>query len=160
MILKKNMINDQKWMQIAIAEAKKANKEDEIPVGAIIVRNDELIAQSHNQPIVTNDPSAHAEIQALRIAGKKLKNYRIKDSTLYVTLEPCAMCFGAIMHARIERIVYGAHDPKTGVCGSCIDLTNSKVFNHQIHVEGGILENACSKLLQDFFKIRRNKLNN
>ena len=151
------MNEDKKWMEIAINEANLAKDMGEIPVGAVIIQNGKLISQAHNEPISKNDPSAHAEINALRIAGQKLQNYRITNSTLYVTLEPCAMCFGAIMHARINRIVYGAYDPKTGVCGSYIDLSNAYFFNHKIHIKGGVLENICSKLLKDFFKIKRKK---
>ena len=149
------MNEDEKWMKIAIIEAIKAKSEGEIPIGAVLVKDDQLIAQAHNQPISTNDASAHAEIQLLRVAGKKLKNYRQINSTIYVSLEPCAMCLGAMVHARIYRIVFGAYDLKTGVCGSCSDLTNADFFNHKIHIKGGVLENKCSKLLQDFFKTRR-----
>jgi len=109
------MNNDEKWMRIAIDEANLAMKEKEIPVGAVLVQNEKLIAQAHNQPIKINDPTAHAEIQLLRKAGEQQKNYRLIGSSLYVTLEPCAMCFGAMVHARIDRIVFGASDPKTGV---------------------------------------------
>ena len=146
---------DEKWMQIAIDEAIKAKFENEIPVGAILIKNGEIIAQAHNQPILKNDPTAHAEIQVLRIAGKKLKNYRLNTSTLYVTLEPCSMCLSAMMHARIERIVFGAYDSKTGVCGSCVNLTDADFFNHKIQTHGGVLETKCSKLLKDFFKLQR-----
>ena len=149
------MNTDEKWMQIAIEEAKLAMRKNEIPVGAVLVKNDRLIAQSHNQPIKTNDPTAHAEIQLLRKAGLQLKNYRLIGSTLYVTLEPCAMCFGAMIHARIERIVFGASDPKTGVCGSCINLNKENFFNHKISITGGILKNESSKLLKLFFKSKR-----
>jgi tRNA(adenine34) deaminase len=149
------MTEDEKWMQIAINEANIAKDEGEIPVGAVIVQNGQLIAQSHNQPITSNDPTAHAEIQVLRKAGKILNNYRLNNATLYVTLEPCIMCLGAMMHARIDQIVFGAYDSKTGVCGSCIDLNNAKNFNHTIDINGGVLENTCSTLLQDFFKSRR-----
>ena len=107
------MTKDEKWMQIAIEEAKLAIKENEIPVGALLIKDGKLIAQAHNQPIINHDPTAHAEIQALRKAGKRQKNYRLVGSTLYVTLEPCAMCFGAMIHARVERIVFGAFYPKS-----------------------------------------------
>ena len=112
------MIEDEKWMSFALKQARKAQKEGEVPVGAILVKDDLVIARAHNKPISTNDPTAHAEIQLIRAAGEELKNYRLPGTSLYVTLEPCAMCLGAIMHARIERVVFGAHDPKTGVCGS------------------------------------------
>ena len=149
------MNEDEKWMQIAIQEAIKAEKEGEVPVGAVLVKNGLLIAKAHNQPISKNDATAHAEIQLIQAAGKKLKNYRLTETSLYVTLEPCAMCLGAIMHARIKRIVYGAHDPKTGVCGSSEDLTNANCFKHKINITGGVSERKCSQLLQTFFKSRR-----
>ena len=149
------MNNDEKWMQIAIQEAIKAEKEGEVPVGAVLVKDGLIIAKAHNQPISINDATAHAEIQLIRAAGKKLKNYRLTETSLYVTLEPCAMCLGAIMHARIERIVYGAHDQKTGVCGSSEDLTNANCFKHKIHITGSVSERKCSQLLQTFFKSRR-----
>ena len=138
------MTIDEKWMQIAIEEAKLAMKEHEIPVGSVLVLNEKIIARAHNQPVGNNDPTAHSEIQLLRKAGQQKENYRLVGSTLYVTLEPCAMCFGAMIHARIERIVFGASDPKTGVCGSCIDLNNESFFNHKISITGGILDKECS----------------
>ena len=149
------MNEDEKWMQIAISEANLAKSKDEIPVGAVLIQNSELIAQAHNQPISHNDPTAHAEIQVLRIAAKQQRNYRLVGSTIYVTLEPCAMCLGAMMHARIKRIVFGASDPKTGVCGSCANLTSEAFFNHKIAVLGGILEKESKEILQSFFKLRR-----
>ena len=149
------MNNDEKWMTVALQEALKAEAEGEVPIGAVLVKNGILIAKAHNQPISTNDATAHAEIQLLRAAGKHQKNYRLIDTTIYVTLEPCAMCLSAMMHARIARMVFGAYDAKTGVCGSCSDLTNVDFFNHKIHIKGGVLENKCSKLLQDFFKTCR-----
>ena len=150
------MSDDEKWMGLAIKQAIKSQVEGEVPVGAVLVKNGLLIAEAHNQPISTNDPTAHAEIQLLRSAGKKYQNYRLTGTTLYVTLEPCAMCFGAMMHARIERIVYGTNDPKTGVCGSSVDITREKCFNHEIDISAGILEENCKKLLQKFFYKRRN----
>ena len=149
------MTNDEKWMKIAIDEAHLAMVENEIPVGAVLVKDNKLIAQAHNRPIINIDPTAHAEIEVLRMAGKKLRNYRIPKSTLYVTLEPCAMCFGAMVHARIERLVFGASDPKSGVCGSTIELSSESFFNHQISVSGGVLEHECKNILQSFFKLRR-----
>ena len=146
---------DEKWMNLAIEQAIKAVDEDEVPVGAVLVKDGLLIAEAHNQPISTNDPTAHAEIQVLRKAGMKLQNYRLNDSTLYVTLEPCAMCLGAMMHARIARIVYGANDQKTGACGSSENLINANCFNHKIHLTNGILENECKQLLKKFFNLRR-----
>ena len=149
------MNKDERWMQIALNEANLAMNENEIPVGAVLVKNGKLIAQSHNQPIRTNDPTAHAEIQLLRKAGEQQKNYRLIGSTIYVTLEPCTMCFGAMVHARIERIVFGASDFKTGVCGSCINLNKENFFNHKISISSGILEMQCSQLLVNFFKTKR-----
>ena len=146
---------DEKWMELAIKQAKLAEKINEIPVGAILVKNNELIAEAHNQPISNNDPTAHAEIQLLRNAGQLLDNYRLPDTTLYVTLEPCTMCLGAMVHARISRVVFGAYDEKTGVCGSCADLSTSDCFNHVIEIEGGVLTDECRQLLQKFFKKRR-----
>ena len=151
------MSNDEKWMRIAIEEANLAMDKNEVPVGAVLVKNDTLIAQAHNKPITKNDPTAHAEIQLLRKAGEQQKNYRLPESTLYVTLEPCAMCFGAMVHARIDRIVYGASDPKTGVCGSRMNLNEENFFNHKISITGGVLENESSELLRLFFKSRRDK---
>jgi len=154
------MNNDEKWMTLAIKQAVKANTEGEVPVGAVLVKNGVLIAQAHNQPISTNDATAHAEIQLLRAAGRHQKNYRLINTTIYVTLEPCVMCLGAMMHARIARIVFGASDPKTGVCGSHIDLTNKNFFNHEMEISSGVLEKECKELLQSFFKSRRkDKLN-
>ena len=149
------MNEDEKWMSLALEQARKAEEEGEVPVGAILVKDGLLIAKAHNQPLLTNDPTAHAEIQLLRAAGKKLKNYRLTGTSLYVTLEPCAMCLGAIMHARIERLVFGAYDPKTGVCGSSENLINAKCFNHKINLVSGVLENESKQLLKNFFVSRR-----
>jgi tRNA(adenine34) deaminase len=149
------MTEDEKWMNLAIEQAIKAQEEDEVPVGAVLVKNGLLIAKAHNQPISTNDATAHAEIQVLRKAGIKLQNYRLPESTLYVTLEPCTMCLGAMMHARITRIVYGANDQKTGACGSSENLINANCFNHKIHLTNGILEDECKQLLKKFFNLRR-----
>jgi tRNA(adenine34) deaminase len=149
------MIEDEKWMQYAIIEANIAKDKGEVPVGSIIVQNNQVIAKAHNSPISKNDPTAHAEIEVLRKAGKKLLNYRLPKTTLYVTLEPCAMCLGAMVHARIERVVFGASDPKSGVCGSTIDFSSESIFNHQISVSGGVLEHECKNILQSFFKLRR-----
>ena len=149
------MNEDEKWMQIAIREANLAKNKGEVPVGAIIIQNNRIIAKAHNSPISKNDPTAHAEVLAIRNASKKLQNYRLPGTTLYVTLEPCAMCLGAVIHARINRIVFGASDPKNGVCGSSVNLTSEAFFNHKIIVNGGILEKDCKKILQSFFKLRR-----
>jgi tRNA(adenine34) deaminase len=149
------MIEDEKWMSLALEQAGKAEKEGEVPVGAILVKDDLIIARAHNKPISTNDPTAHAEIQLLRAAGEELKNYRLPGTTLFVTLEPCAMCLGAIMHARIERVVFGAHDPKTGVCGSSENFMEASCFNHKIDIASGVLENESKQLLKNFFNSRR-----
>ena len=149
------MNDDEKWMSLALKQAIKAEEEGEVPVGAILVKDGLLIAKAHNQPISTNDATAHAEIQLIRTAGKKQENYRLTGTSLYVTLEPCAMCLGAMMHARIERIVYGAHDPKTGACGSSENLIDANCFNHKIDLVSGVLENECKQLLKKFFTSRR-----
>ena len=149
------MSNDEKWMALAIKQAVKADTEGEVPIGAVLIKDEQLIAQAHNQPISTNDATAHAEIQLLRAAGKHQKNYRLIGTTIYVTLEPCAMCLGAMMHARIARIVFGAFDSKTGVCGSRADLTTESFFSHGMEISGGVLEKECKELLQSFFKSRR-----
>lgn len=149
------MNEDEKWMNLALEQAVKAEKEGEVPVGAILVKDGLVVARAHNQPISTNDPTAHAEIQLLRAAGEELNNYRLNGTSLYVTLEPCAMCLGAMMHARVERIVYGAHDPKTGVCGSSENLMDANCFNHKIDLVSGVLENESKQLLKKFFISRR-----
>ena len=149
------MNEDEKWMTLALEQARKAEEEGEIPVGAILVKDGLLIAKAHNQPISSNDATAHAEIQLIRAAGEELKNYRLTGTSLYVTLEPCAMCLGAIMHARVERVVFGAYDPKTGVCGSSENLINAKCFNHKINLVSGVLENESKQLLKNFFSSRR-----
>ena len=149
------MNEDEKWMSLALEQAVKAEKEGEVPVGAILVKDGLVVARAHNQPISKNDATAHAEIQLLRAAGRKLKNYRLTGTSLYVTLEPCAMCLGAIMHARVERIVFGAHDPKTGVCGSSENLMDANCFNHKINLVSGVLENESKQLLKNFFISRR-----
>lgn len=152
------MNEDDKWMKTAIQEAIIAQNKNEVPVGAVIVRDGHMIAKSYNQPISKNDPTSHAEIEVLRLAGEIEENYRFNGATIYVTLEPCAMCLGAMMNARISRIVFGAYDPNTGVCGSSIDLTDEKCFNHKIKISGGILERNCKELLQNFFQKRRKQI--
>ena len=148
---------DEKWMKLALEQARLAQAMDEVPVGAVLVQDDQLIASAHNQPIINHDPTAHAEIQLLRKAGQVLNNYRLPNTTLYVTLEPCTMCLGAMIHARVSKIVFGAYDEKTGVCGSCQDLSTSECFNHTIDTQGGVLADECKNLLQQFFKNRRSK---
>jgi len=149
------MTTDEQWMALAIKQAKKAESLGEVPVGAVLVQDDIMVAKAHNQPISLHDASAHAEIQLLRLAGRVMQNYRLSGTTLYVTLEPCAMCLGAMMHARVSRLVFAAFDPKTGVCGSRVDLSNEDCFNHEIEINGGVLESEAKQLLQDFFKSRR-----
>ncbi len=146
---------DQAFMSIALALAEQAAIEGEVPVGAIVVKDGEIIGRGSNAPIGSHDPSAHAEIQAMRDAAKNLGNYRLVDCTLYVTLEPCAMCTGAIQHARIARLVYGANDQKTGACGSVIDLMGEQKLNHHTQVVSGILADECGKVLSSFFSERR-----
>jgi tRNA(adenine34) deaminase len=145
----------QEFMQIALQQAQLAADLGEVPVGAIIVKNNQVIAMAHNRPIGLHDPSAHAEIQALRQAGLTLGNYRLMDCTLYVTLEPCAMCAGAIQHARIANLIYGASDPKTGACGSVVDLMANQKLNHHTQVMGGLMADECASMLSNFFKQRR-----
>lgn len=151
------MNHDEKWMKYAIEEAYKAKDKGEIPVGAVLVKSGKILAKAHNLCILNNDASAHAEIQLIRAGGRKLNNYRLNGSTIYVTLEPCAMCFGAMIHARIDRLVFGTYDSKTGVCGSSIDITNEKNFNHKIDIIGGVLESENENLLKAFFKQLRIK---
>jgi tRNA(adenine34) deaminase len=146
---------DRYWVGHAITLAKRAQKEGEVPVGAVIVRDDELVSEGWNQPIIGHDPTAHAEIMAIRAAGRVESNYRLPDATLYVTLEPCVMCVGAIMHARIKRVVYGADDPRAGAAGSVFSLLGSDRFNHSPDVQGGILAEECGSILKEFFKARR-----
>lgn len=146
---------DQQYMCMAIEQAQLAAQSGEVPVGAVLVKDGQVISKAFNKPIANHDPSAHAEMLALREAALAEENYRIPGSTLYVTLEPCAMCSGAILHARIDRVVYGAPDPKTGAAGSVLDIFASKQINHQTSVEGGIMSEECGQLLRDFFKGRR-----
>lgn len=148
-------MQDEYFMQLAMDLARNAARMGEVPVGAVVVLDGVVVGQGFNQPITRHDPSAHAEIMALRDAGKRIANYRLPECTLYVTLEPCAMCAGAIMHARIKRLVYGASDPKTGAAGSVIDLFQEGRLNHHTAVRGGILEEACGTLVRDFFRQRR-----
>ena len=142
-------------MRRAIELAQRASEEGEVPVGAVVVEGAEIIGEGWNRPISAADPSAHAEIQAMRAAASAKRNYRLLDSTLYVTLEPCAMCVGAMFHARIRRVVFGAADPKTGAAGSVIDLFGAQQLNHHATVEGGLLADECGALLRRFFAARR-----
>ncbi len=147
--------DDLYWMQYAIGLAKRGQAFGEVPVGAVVVKDNQVVGEGWNQPISQHDPSAHAEIIALRAAGKNLSNYRLLDTTLYVTLEPCVMCAGAIMHARVGRVVYGAYDPKAGAAGSVVDIFSNQKLNHHVKVEAGLLSTECGDLLSQFFKSRR-----
>ncbi|MDT0617888.1 tRNA adenosine(34) deaminase TadA [Salinisphaera sp. P385] len=149
------MTNDNHWMTLALEQARAAQAEDEVPVGAVIVRDDKLIATGRNGPVGTCDPTAHAEIAALRAAGRALDNYRLPGCTLYVTLEPCQMCAGAIVHARIERLVFGADDPRAGAVHSVAAALDAAWLNHRTTWTGGVRAGESSGLLQAFFRQRR-----
>ena len=156
-ILKADDPDDLHYLRAAIVEANAAEAAGEVPVGAIIVGpNGDILARGNNRVLRDYDPTAHAEIVALRAAGQALSNYRLNDCTLYVTLEPCAMCAGAILHARIARLVYAAPDPKAGACGSVLSVLNHPQLNHKLEVTSGLLAEECSTLLQNFFRARRN----
>jgi len=142
-------------MRESLRLAVRAAERGEVPVGALVVKDGKVIGRGYNAPISSKDPTAHAEIQALREATKKLGNYRLEGCSLYVTLEPCAMCAGAIMHARIARLLYGASDPKTGACGSVVDLFSERKLNHHTTVTGGVLAAEAGRLLSEFFAARR-----
>ena len=146
---------DRQFMQEALDQAKLAAMAGEVPVGAVLVRDGKIISRGFNQPISNSDPSAHAEMMALRAAAHIESNYRLPGTTLYVTLEPCIMCAGAMLHARVERVVFGATDPKTGAAGSVLNVFSEKQINHQTQVEGGIMDDECGQILRDFFKGRR-----
>ena len=146
---------DLSFMREALDLASEAAATGEVPVGAVVVKDGEIIGRGYNRPITTSDPTAHAEIIALREAARSLGNYRLTGCELYVTLEPCAMCVGAMVHARLARVVYGAADPKTGACGSIVDLPGLATFNHHGRFEGGILADECSGVLKRFFAERR-----
>ena len=146
---------DRQFMQQALDQAKLAAAAGEVPVGAVLVRDGQVISSGFNQPISNSDPSAHAEMMALRSAAQDESNYRLPGTTLYVTLEPCTMCAGAMLHARVERVVFGAVDPKTGAAGSVLNVFSEKQINHQTQVEGGIMSEECGQILRNFFKERR-----
>ena len=149
---------DVDWMRLALAQAAQAQQLGEVPVGAVLIdAQGELLATGFNRTIIDHDPTAHAEIVALRSGAQKVQNYRLPGASLYVTLEPCAMCLGAMMHARLARVVFGAPDPKTGVCGSVLNLALEKQLNHHTQVEGGVLAQQCGDTLRQFFKERRSK---
>jgi tRNA(adenine34) deaminase len=148
---------DERMMRVALSEAKRGAREGEVPVGAVLVRDGEILARAHNRPIGLHDPSAHAEILALRRAAKKLRNYRLEGCDLYVTIEPCAMCVGAIVHARLRRTVFGALDAKAGACGSALRVLNHRKLNHQVQVSKGMLAADCAQVMLEFFRDRRKK---
>lgn len=150
-----NTSQDVFFMERALLLARRAESLNEVPVGALVVINNEVISEGFNCPIMTSDPTAHAEIIALRKAAQKLHNYRLPQATLYVTLEPCVMCVGAMLHARIERLVFGASDPKTGAITSIFKILDDKSLNHQIAFQGGVLAPECGKILSDFFQSKR-----
>jgi len=145
------------FMQGAIAEAEAAERDGEVPVGAVVVLDGEIIARGNNRVLRDSDPTAHAEVVAMRVAGRVLGNYRLEGCSLYVTLEPCAMCAGAILHARIARLVYAASDPKAGACGSVLDVMNHPQLNHKVEVVSGVLAEECGTMLTDFFRARRGR---
>ena len=143
-------------MELALAEAEKAAQKDEVPVGAVLIsETGDVLARAHNQTITRTDPSAHAEILALRQAAQKMSNYRLSNTILYVTIEPCIMCMGAIVHARVSKLVYGSKDPKWGAAGSLYDFAKDTRLNHRIEVVEGICSKRCRRLMQDFFQLRR-----
>lgn len=146
---------DKHFMRLALREAKRAFDEDEVPVGAVVVQDGRVIARAHNRPIHLHDPSAHAEILALRRAARKLGNYRLTACSLYVTIEPCAMCAGAIVQARLARVIFGARDPKAGAAGSALRVLNHPKLNHQVEIVKGVLEGDCVSILRDFFRLKR-----
>ena len=144
------------FMRLALEESETAERLDEVPIGAVLVRENQLVARGHNYPVGSHDPSAHAEIMALRSAGQWLRNYRMSGSTLYVTLEPCLMCYGALLQARVDRVVFGAADPKVGVSQWVASMKGANL-NHRLDFQGGLLEEECRAQLQDFFKRRRQR---
>ena len=146
---------DARWMYEAIAEARAAERAGEVPVGAVVVRAGELIARGRNRVIADSDPTAHAEVVALRAAGRVVGNYRLEGCELFTTLEPCAMCAGAVLHARLQRLVYAAADPKAGACGSVLEVVQHPRLNHRVVVERGLLADECGTLLSEFFRVRR-----
>ncbi|MDO9448893.1 MAG: tRNA adenosine(34) deaminase TadA [Rugosibacter sp.] len=150
-------MNDESWMTEALSLAREAGTAGEVPVGAIVVLDGQIVGRGFNQPIGRTDPTAHAEIMALRNAATQVGNYRLPGATLYVTLEPCLMCAGAMMHARIARVVFGARDPKTGVAGSVLDLFAEARLNHHAEIIGGVRAEECGQLLSSFFAVRRNR---
>jgi tRNA(Arg) A34 adenosine deaminase TadA len=149
--------DDERFMRSALGEARKAAREGEVPVGAVVVHEGQILARAHNRPIRLSDPAAHAEILALRRAARKLGNYRLGGCSLYVTIEPCAMCAGAAVHARVKRVVFGAPDTKAGAVGSALEVLRHPKLNHRVEVSGGVLDGECADVLRAFFRRRRSK---
>jgi tRNA(adenine34) deaminase len=149
------LTEDERWMRRAMALADMAAEAGEVPVGAVVVRAGEVLGEGYNRPIAKTDPTAHAEVVAVRAAALKSTNYRLESASLYVTLEPCAMCSGMLLHARIKRLVFGAYDPNSGAAGSVIDVLDVPRFNHRVEVRGGVLEHDCAIRIRDFFRQRR-----
>lgn len=147
--------SDVAWMHYALRLAMRAQAEGEVPVGAVLIMDGKVIGEGWNRPIASHDPTAHAEILALRAGARQLENYRLNEATLYVTLEPCAMCAGAMVHARIRRLVFGAYDLKADAAGSVLNILNSPSLNHRVRYEGGVMAEQCGQLLTDFFRSRR-----
>jgi tRNA(adenine34) deaminase len=146
---------DEHWMQLALEQARLAAAAGEVPVGAVLVKDNEIVATGFNQPIRSCDPTAHAEVVVLRNAAQILTNYRVPETTLYVTIEPCAMCAGALVHARVQRLVFGAPEPRAGAVVSTLQLLDGGQLNHRVEVEGGVLADQCAELMQTFFRQRR-----
>lgn len=146
---------DAAWMRMALEQARLAGEAGEVPVGALVIKDGELIARGHNRNLLDHDPSAHAEVVALRDAASRLGNHRLVGCEMFVTIEPCAMCAGALVHARLARLVYGAADPKAGAVTSVLQVVNHPGLNHKMEVEPGVLEQECSEILQDFFRQKR-----
>ena len=148
-------MTDEEFMAIALEEAKIAFQEDEIPIGAVLVKDERIIARGHNRTITLKDPTAHAEIQTLRSGALILNNYRLPETSLYVTVEPCIMCYGALIHARIGRLIYGAEEYRTGAINSVFNFSNNNLINHRFQVTSGILKEECAAIMQEFFRKRR-----
>lgn len=149
------LAEDEKWMRLALAQAREAERLGEVPVGAVLVSHGELLAEGFNQPITLNDPSAHAEVVVLRKAARLLSNYRLPDSTLYVTVEPCTMCAGSLVHARVKRLVYGATEPRAGAIASQLQILSQPFYNHRVEVLGGVLAQECGQIMSEFFARKR-----
>jgi len=152
---REKLAEDERFMRMALREAARGAAEGEVPVGAVVVAEGHVLARAHNQPVHLNDPSAHAEILALRRAARKLANYRLVGCDLYVTIEPCMMCAGAIVQARLRRVTFGARDPKAGACGSALRIIRHPTLNHRVELAGGVLAADCAAVIQEFFRKRR-----